>query len=117
MVRKQWHRHYCWLQAGRGQLHKGWPSPPGRSAWADPLNYIATNGADPSGSGIAAGGGFMGIPAAPWTCSEGCSNDSEIFSFHPDGSNSVLGMGQSSSSSSGLTMAKLSALLSRAGTR
>ena len=42
--------------------------PQGGGAWADPLNYIATNGSDPSGSGIAAGGGFMGIPAAPWTC-------------------------------------------------
>jgi prepilin-type N-terminal cleavage/methylation domain-containing protein len=30
------------------------PAPQGGGAWADPLNYIATNGSDPSGSGIAA---------------------------------------------------------------
>jgi len=55
------------------------PAPQGGGAWADPLNYIATNGSDPSGSGIAAGGGFMGMPAAPWSCANGCSNDSEIW--------------------------------------
>jgi prepilin-type N-terminal cleavage/methylation domain-containing protein/prepilin-type processing-associated H-X9-DG protein len=91
------------------------PAPQGGGAWADPLNYIATNGADPSGNGIAAGGGFMGIPAAPWTCSEGCSNDSEIFSFHPDGSNMCFGDGSVKFVSGGLTMAQMSALLSRAG--
>jgi prepilin-type N-terminal cleavage/methylation domain-containing protein/prepilin-type processing-associated H-X9-DG protein len=91
------------------------PAPQGGGGWADPLNYIATNGADPSGNGIAAGGGFMAIPAAPWTCAEGCSNDSEIFSFHPDGSNMCFGDGSVKFVGSGLTMAQLSALLSRAG--
>ncbi len=67
------------------------PAPQGGGAWADPLNYNATNGADPSGSGIAAGGGFMGIPSAPWSCANGCSNDSEIFAFHIGGSNVVFG--------------------------
>jgi hypothetical protein len=55
------------------------PAPQGGGAWGDPLNYIATNGSDPSGSGIAAGGGFDGIPVAPWSCANGGSNDSEIF--------------------------------------
>ena len=40
------------------------PAPQGGGAWADPLNYNATNGADPSGSGIAAEGTFMGMPPA-----------------------------------------------------
>jgi prepilin-type N-terminal cleavage/methylation domain-containing protein/prepilin-type processing-associated H-X9-DG protein len=90
-------------------------APQGGGAWADPLNYIATNGSDPSGSGIAAGGGFMGIPAAPWTCANGCSNDSEIFAFHPGGSNVLFGDGAVQFVINGLTMSQMQALLSRAG--
>jgi prepilin-type N-terminal cleavage/methylation domain-containing protein/prepilin-type processing-associated H-X9-DG protein len=75
------------------------PAPQGGGAWADPLNYNATNGADPSGSGIAAGGGFLGIPSAPWSCANGCSNDSEIFAFHTGGSNVLFGDGSRSVSS------------------
>ncbi|HKI31883.1 MAG TPA: DUF1559 domain-containing protein [Gemmataceae bacterium] len=91
------------------------PAPQGGGAWADPLNYIATNGGDPSGSGIAAGGGFMGIPAAPWSCANGCTNDSEIFAFHTGGSNVVFGDGSVRFVRNGLTMNQMQALLSRAG--
>jgi len=90
-------------------------APQGGGAWADPLNYIATNGSDPSGSGIAAGGGFMGIPVAPWTCANGCSNDSEIFAFHPGGSNTLFGDGAVQFVINQLTMNQVQALLSRAG--
>lgn len=90
-------------------------TPQGGGAWADPLNYIATNGGDPSGSGIAAGGGFLGIPSAPWNCANGCTNDSEIFAFHTGGSNVVFGDGSVRFVRNGLTMAQLQALLSRAG--
>ncbi len=90
-------------------------APQGGGAWADPLNYIATNGSDPSGSGIAAGGGFMGIPATPWSCANGCSNDSEIFAFHPGGSNVVFGDGSVQFVTNGLAMSQMQALLSRAG--
>jgi prepilin-type processing-associated H-X9-DG protein len=89
-------------------------APQGGGAWADPLNYIATNGADPSGSGIAAGG-FMGIPLAPWSCANGCSNDSEIFAFHTGGSNIAFGDGSVRFVVNGLTMNQMAALLSRAG--
>jgi prepilin-type N-terminal cleavage/methylation domain-containing protein/prepilin-type processing-associated H-X9-DG protein len=97
--------------------YKGAPgtSPQGGGAWADPLNYIATNGSDPSGSGIAAAGGFMGLPAAPWTCANGCSNDSEIFAFHPGGSNVTFGDGSVHFVMNMLTMSQMQALLSRAG--
>ncbi len=90
-------------------------APQGGGAWADPLNYIATNGSDLSGSGIAAGGGFMGIPVAPWTCANGCSNDSEIFAFHPGGSNTLFGDGSVQFVINQLTMNQVQALLSRAG--
>jgi prepilin-type N-terminal cleavage/methylation domain-containing protein/prepilin-type processing-associated H-X9-DG protein len=91
------------------------PAPQGGGAWADPLNYIATNGSDPSGSGIAAGGGFLGIPPAPWSCANGCSNDSEIFAFHSGGSNAAFGDGSVRFVQNGLTMNQMQALLSRAG--
>jgi prepilin-type N-terminal cleavage/methylation domain-containing protein/prepilin-type processing-associated H-X9-DG protein len=90
-------------------------TPQGGGGWADPLNYIATNGGDPSGSGIAAGGGFMGIPPAPWSCANGCTNDSEIFAFHTGGSNVVFGDGSVRFVRNGLTMNQMQALLSRAG--
>jgi prepilin-type N-terminal cleavage/methylation domain-containing protein/prepilin-type processing-associated H-X9-DG protein len=91
------------------------PAPQGGGAWADPLNYIATNGSDPSGSGVAAGGGFLGMPVAPWSCANGCSNDSEIFSFHTGGSNVVFGDGSVRFVKNGLTMNQAQALLSRDG--
>jgi len=91
------------------------PAPQGGGAWADPLNYIATNGADPSGSGIAAGGAFLGMPAAPWSCANGCSNDSEIFAFHTGGSNVVFGDGSVRFVRNGFAMNQMQALLSRAG--
>jgi prepilin-type processing-associated H-X9-DG protein len=57
----------------------------------------------------------MGMPAAPWTCSENCSNDSEVFSFHAGGGNMCFGDGSVRFVLSGLTMNQMSALLSRAG--
>jgi prepilin-type N-terminal cleavage/methylation domain-containing protein/prepilin-type processing-associated H-X9-DG protein len=101
--------------AGSYQAGPNGPAPQGGGAWADPLNYIATNGADPSGSGIAAGGGFLGIPPAPWSCANGCSNDSEIFAFHSGGSNALFGDGSVRFLMNGLTMNQMQALLSRAG--
>jgi prepilin-type N-terminal cleavage/methylation domain-containing protein/prepilin-type processing-associated H-X9-DG protein len=100
---------------GSYQAGENGPAPQGGGGWADPLNYNATNGADPNGSGIAAGGGFLGIPSAPWTCANGCSNDSEIFAFHLGGSNVLFGDGSVRFVRNGLTMNQMQALLSRAG--
>lgn len=91
------------------------PAPQGGGAWADPLNYNATNGGDPGGTAIAAGGGFMGIPLAPWSCATGCTNDSEIFSFHVDGGNTLFGDGSVRWVKKDLTMYLTQVLLSRAG--
>ena len=103
------------LAAVPGYTARAGTAPQGGGAWADPLNYIATNGSDPGGSGVAAGGGFMGIPAAPWSCANGCSNDSEIFAFHPGGSNTLFGDGSVQFVKNQLTMNQVQALLSRAG--
>jgi prepilin-type N-terminal cleavage/methylation domain-containing protein/prepilin-type processing-associated H-X9-DG protein len=102
-------------QAGSYTAGRNGPAPQGGGAWADPLNYIATNGSDSSGSGIAAGGNFLGIPPAPWSCANGCSNDSEIFAFHTGGSNALFGDGSVRFVRNGLSMPLMSALLSRAG--
>src|SRR5260370_10074564 len=90
------------------------PAPQGGGAWADPLNYIATNGGDPGGSGIAAGGGFLGMPAAPWSCANGCTNDSEIFAFHTGGGNVAFGDGAVRFFRNVLTTNQMYALLRRA---
>ena len=57
----------------------------------------------------------MGIPAAPWTCGNGCSNDSEIFAFHPGGSNALFGDGSVRFLMNGLSLNQIQALISRAG--
>jgi prepilin-type processing-associated H-X9-DG protein len=57
----------------------------------------------------------MGIPPAPWSCGNGCSNDSEIFAFHIGGSNVAFGDGSVRLVKNGLTMNQVQALLSRAG--
>jgi prepilin-type N-terminal cleavage/methylation domain-containing protein/prepilin-type processing-associated H-X9-DG protein len=100
---------------GTYQAGPNGPAPQGGGAWADPLNYIATNGSDPGGTGIAAGGGFLGIPQAPYSCALMCSNDSEIFSFHPAGCNVVMGDGSVRFLKAALGLAQVSALLSRSG--
>jgi prepilin-type N-terminal cleavage/methylation domain-containing protein/prepilin-type processing-associated H-X9-DG protein len=100
---------------GKDEAGSNGLTPQGGGAWADPLNYIATHGSDPSGSGIAAGGGFRGNPQAPWSCALMCSNDSEIFAFHPGGSNALFGDGSVRFLQAGLTLTQLGALLSRAG--
>jgi prepilin-type processing-associated H-X9-DG protein len=100
---------------GSYQANSKGPAPQGGGAWADPLNYIATHGADPSGTGIAAGGGFREIPQAPWSCALMCSNDSEVFAFHPGGCNAVFGDGSVRFLKAGLTINQMAALLSRAG--
>jgi prepilin-type N-terminal cleavage/methylation domain-containing protein/prepilin-type processing-associated H-X9-DG protein len=100
---------------GSYQAGSNGPTPQGGGAWADPLNYIATHGSDPSGSGIAAGGGFRGIPQAPWSCALMCSNDSEIFAFHPGGCNALFGDGSVRFLQAGINLNQLAALLSRAG--
>ncbi len=86
-----------------GEVNAG-PNPQGGGAWADPLNYIATNGSRDDGTGF-----------VPGTCAVNCSNDSEIYSFHPGGSNVAWGDGSVSFIPDTLTLQDIAALLSRAG--
>ena len=57
----------------------------------------------------------MEMPTAPWSCANGCTNDSEIFAFHTGGSNVGFGDGSVRFVRGGLTMNQMQALLSRAG--
>ncbi len=86
-----------------GKISDG-PNPQGGGAWADPLNYIATNGSVDDGSGF-----------VPGTCAVNCSNDSEIYSFHSGGSNVVFGDGSVQFISATLNLQQIAALLSKAG--
>jgi prepilin-type processing-associated H-X9-DG protein len=86
-----------------GKVSDG-PNPQGGGAWADPLNYIATNGSVDDGSGF-----------VPGTCAVNCSNDSEIYSFHSGGSNVVFGDGSVQFISATLNLQQIAALLSKAG--
>jgi prepilin-type N-terminal cleavage/methylation domain-containing protein/prepilin-type processing-associated H-X9-DG protein len=91
------------FNGNHGQINEG-PNPQGGGAWADPLNYIATNGSMADGSGF-----------VPGPCAVNCSNDSEIFSFHPGGSNVVFGDGGVRFISDNLNLQQIAALLSKAG--
>jgi prepilin-type processing-associated H-X9-DG protein len=86
-----------------GKVSDG-PNPQGGGGWADPLNYIATNGSVDDGSGF-----------VPGACAVNCSNDSEIYSFHSGGSNVVFGDGSVQFISATLNLQQIAALLSKAG--
>jgi prepilin-type N-terminal cleavage/methylation domain-containing protein/prepilin-type processing-associated H-X9-DG protein len=70
--------------------------------WADPNGAFSIDGANPDGS-------------IPGPCSMNCSNNSEMYSFHPGGANVVFADGSVHFLSSGLDLCVLAALATRAG--
>ena len=60
-------------------------------------------------------GGFMGMPAAPWTCGERLLQRQRSLRLPSGGSNIVFGDGSVQFVMNGLTMNQIQALLSRAG--
>jgi prepilin-type N-terminal cleavage/methylation domain-containing protein/prepilin-type processing-associated H-X9-DG protein len=70
--------------------------------WADPNGAFSIDGAYPSG-----------IIKGP--CALNCSNDSEVYAFHPSGANAVFADGSVHHLSYGMALCTLAALVTRAG--
>jgi prepilin-type N-terminal cleavage/methylation domain-containing protein/prepilin-type processing-associated H-X9-DG protein len=83
------------------------PNPPPSSGtdeagWADPNGAFSIDGADRNGQ-------------VPGGCAINCSNNSEVYSFHPAGANVVFADGSVHFLSSGLDLCVLAGLATRAG--
>jgi prepilin-type N-terminal cleavage/methylation domain-containing protein/prepilin-type processing-associated H-X9-DG protein len=70
--------------------------------WADPNGAFSIDGSNPDGS-------------IPGPCPLNCSNNSEVYSFHPSGANVVFADGSVHFLSSSLNLCVLAALATRAG--
>jgi prepilin-type processing-associated H-X9-DG protein len=51
----------------------------------------------------------------PWPCALNCTNDREVYSFHPDGANAVFADGHVHFLNAGMSIGTLAALVTRAG--
>jgi len=87
-----------------GLIRTAPPNPQGGGAWADPFTYSLNNGALPDGSGL-----------LPGPCAANCSNDGEIYAFHPGGFNAVWGDGAVRFLRQTVTLSQIGALVSKAG--
>jgi prepilin-type N-terminal cleavage/methylation domain-containing protein/prepilin-type processing-associated H-X9-DG protein len=95
--------------AGRPDLYivggvKGDPSITGwkQGGWADPGAPFSIDGSNQDGS-------------VPGPCSLNCTNNSEIYSFHPNGANVLFADGSVHFISASIDLCKLAALATRAG--
>jgi prepilin-type N-terminal cleavage/methylation domain-containing protein/prepilin-type processing-associated H-X9-DG protein len=76
---------------------------PGKEGgWADPNGAFSIDGANPDGT-------------IPGPCPLNCSNNSEVYAFHPDGANVVFADGSVHFLHSGIKLCVLAALSTRAG--
>jgi prepilin-type processing-associated H-X9-DG protein len=76
--------------------------PPVEGGWADPNGAFSIDGSNPDGS-------------IPGPCPLNCSNDSEVYSFHPNGANVVFADGSVHFLSSAINLCTLAKLSTRAG--
>jgi prepilin-type processing-associated H-X9-DG protein len=88
----------------RGLIAGTLTTPQGGGAWADPLGYALTNGSLTDGSG-----------QQPGPCAANCSNNGEIYAFHPGGFNASMGDGSVRFISQAITLNQLGALISKSG--
>jgi prepilin-type N-terminal cleavage/methylation domain-containing protein/prepilin-type processing-associated H-X9-DG protein len=82
--------------AGSEQAVKG-------GAWAGPNNGFIVAGSTPDGT------------SSPGPCAMNCTNDAEIYSFHPGGANAVFADGSVHFVHAGMSIRVLAALVTRAG--
>jgi prepilin-type N-terminal cleavage/methylation domain-containing protein/prepilin-type processing-associated H-X9-DG protein len=74
-----------------------------RAGWADPRSGFRLDGYDPA----------TNSPGGP--CAINCTNDGEVYSFHPGGANVVLADGSVRFLNAGISIRTLAALVTRAG--
>jgi prepilin-type processing-associated H-X9-DG protein/prepilin-type N-terminal cleavage/methylation domain-containing protein len=84
-----------------GRLVKGGKAP--NSAWANPQRQIRLTGSTPDGL------------STPGPCALNCTNDGEVYSFHPGGANGLFADGSVRFLHAGMSLNILAALVSRAG--
>jgi prepilin-type N-terminal cleavage/methylation domain-containing protein/prepilin-type processing-associated H-X9-DG protein len=82
--------------AGSEQAVKG-------GAWAGPNNGFVVDGSTPDGT------------SSPGPCPMNCTNDGEVYSFHPGGANAVFADGSVHFLHAGINIRTLAALITRAG--
>ena len=78
------------------------PVSQGGGGWADPFDYLVTNGSYPNGA--------IGGP-----CAMNCTSDNEMFSFHTGGMNALMGDGSVRFVSQTINLTQAAALISKAG--
>ena len=81
----------------------------GGAAWAGAGSQIGLQGATADGARIS--------PTAPgpWTCAVNCSNNGEVYGFHPGGANVAMADGSVRFVRAGIDIRVLAALVTRAG--
>ncbi len=77
------HQNFTDLNTGRRVDGVIWPCQGGGGAWADPFSYAHLAGSSPNG-----------MRGVSWgTCLVNCTNDNELYSFHPGGINMLFADG------------------------
>jgi prepilin-type N-terminal cleavage/methylation domain-containing protein/prepilin-type processing-associated H-X9-DG protein len=91
-----------WYNADR-EVFVPMPAPPnGQAGWADPNGAFSIDGSERNGQ-------------VPGPCALNCSNNSEVYAFHPTGANVVFADGSVHFLQSSLDLCVLAALVTRAG--
>ena len=87
-----------------GGINLNLPCTQGGGAWADPFGVLVVNGSQPNGTGSVGG-----------PCAVNCTNDNELFSFHPSGCNIIMGDGSVHFLKATIPLPMLAAYISAAG--
>jgi prepilin-type processing-associated H-X9-DG protein len=85
------------------------PTPGKEGGWADPNGAFSIDGSNPDGRNDSMGA------IIPGPCAINCSNNSEVYSFHPTGANVVFADGSVHFLNSNIDLCILAALTTRAG--
>jgi prepilin-type processing-associated H-X9-DG protein len=81
----------------------------GGAAWAGAGSQIGLQGATADGARVSP------VAPGPWACAVNCTNNGEVYSFHPGGANVAMADGSLRFVRAGIDIRVLSALITRAG--